>query len=91
MRLRSNELSTHVGEQVTVAGWVQSIRRLAKVAKLAGAPAAPAAGATVHARLGDRVAAGQPLYTLHAETPGELDYALEFAASHAPVFTVEPE
>ena len=31
MRLRSYELPTHVGEQVTVAGWIQSIRRLAKV------------------------------------------------------------
>jgi nondiscriminating aspartyl-tRNA synthetase len=31
MRIRSSELSAHVGEQVTVAGWVHSIRRLAKV------------------------------------------------------------
>jgi len=31
MRLRSVELPTHVGEQVTIAGWIHSIRRLAKV------------------------------------------------------------
>jgi nondiscriminating aspartyl-tRNA synthetase len=31
MRVRSYELSTHVGEQVVVAGWLQSIRRLGKV------------------------------------------------------------
>jgi nondiscriminating aspartyl-tRNA synthetase len=31
MRVRSFELSTHVGEQVAVAGWLQSVRRLGKV------------------------------------------------------------
>jgi nondiscriminating aspartyl-tRNA synthetase len=31
MRIRSNELATHVGEQVAVAGWLQSVRRLGKV------------------------------------------------------------
>ncbi|HEX2685968.1 MAG TPA: aspartate--tRNA(Asn) ligase [Kofleriaceae bacterium] len=31
MRIRSSELATHVGEQVAVAGWLQSIRRLGKV------------------------------------------------------------
>jgi len=54
-------------------------RRLAQVAKLAGAPDAAAAGLFVHARLGDWVQAGQPLYTIHAQSRGELDYAREFA------------
>ena len=54
-------------------------RRLAQVAKLAGAPGAPAAGVYMHVRLGDRVEAGQSLYTIHAETRGELNYAREFA------------
>jgi thymidine phosphorylase len=53
-------------------------RRLSKLAKLAGAPQAPAAGIDLHVHLGDRVDAGQPLFTLHAETSGQLGYALEF-------------
>ncbi|MDZ7788994.1 MAG: thymidine phosphorylase family protein [Xanthomonadales bacterium] len=57
-------------------------RRLAQVAKLAGAPGAPAAGVYMHVRLGDRVEAGQPLYTIHAETRGELNYAREFAETN---------
>lgn len=57
-------------------------RRLAKAAKLAGAPGAKAAGVDLHVRLGDAVERGQPLYDLHAETPGELDYAIEFVRQH---------
>lgn len=66
------------------AGWVAFIdnRRLATAAKLAGAPQAPAAGLVLHARLGDRVQKGQPLFTLHAQTPGELDYATVYVADH---------
>jgi len=54
-------------------------RHLAKVAKLAGAPDAKAAGVELHAKVGDRVDAKQPLYTVHAETRGELDYSLAYA------------
>ncbi len=57
-------------------------RRLATAAKLAGAPHAPAAGLVLQARLGDRVEKGQPLFTLHAQTPGELDYASVYVADH---------
>ena len=63
-------------------------RRLAKVAKLAGAPHAPAAGMMVHVRLGDRVEAGQPLFTLHAEAEGELAYALSYLAGIGDVIAV---
>lgn len=65
------------------AGQVTSIdnRKLAKVAKLAGAPRAPMAGVDFHAPLGTAVKIGQPLYTVHAETPGELAYALDYAKS----------
>jgi thymidine phosphorylase len=65
-------------------GYVAAIdnRRIARVAKLAGAPGAKAAGVEMHVRLGDRVEAGQPLYTVHADTIGELVYSLEFASSH---------
>lgn len=64
------------------AGVVTAIdnRRIAKIAKLAGAPDAKAAGLEMHARLGDEVDTGAPLYTIHAETPGELAYALEYTS-----------
>jgi thymidine phosphorylase len=53
-------------------------RRIAKVAKLAGAPTDPAAGVYSHVRIGDSVDVGDPLYTIHAEAKGELEYALDF-------------
>lgn len=58
-------------------------RRLARIAKLAGAPQAPCAGIDLHVRCGDFVERGQPLFTLHAGSPGELAYALEYARSQA--------
>ena len=64
-------------------------RLLARVAKLAGAPKAPAAGLDLHVRLGQRVVRGEPLYTVHAETPGELAYALDFAAGKTDVVSIE--
>lgn len=63
-------------------------RRLAKVAKLAGAPDAKAAGVELHIRLNDMIKAGQPLYTIHAEAPGELAYALDYAAANANIYEV---
>jgi len=72
------------------AGLVTAIdnRQLARVAKLAGAPASKAAGLEIHVRIGARVHAGQPLFTLHAQTPGELAYAREYLAAHDEVVTV---
>lgn len=66
------------------AGRVSSIdnRRLAKVAKLAGAPDAKAAGVEIHVRLGAEVGAGAPLYTVHAEAPGELAYSLDYVVAN---------
>jgi len=66
-------------------------RRLGRVAKLAGAPAAPAAGVELHVHLGDRVEAGEPLYTIHAETRGELEYAREFAGNNGDIIRLDPE
>lgn len=62
------------------AGAVDRIdsRRLSRVAKLAGAPEAKAAGLELHVRLGEPVSKGQPAFTVHAESPGELDYALAY-------------
>jgi len=63
-------------------------RRLAKVAKLAGAPHDPLAGVDFLSPLGTRVAAGQPLYLIHAETPGELNYALSYARAHPDIIAL---
>ncbi|MCX2720932.1 thymidine phosphorylase family protein [Roseibium salinum] len=45
-------------------------RLIARVAKLAGAPRQKSAGVRLLVRSGDRVEAGEPLYEIHAETPG---------------------
>jgi len=74
------------------AGRVGAIdnRRLARAAKLAGAPQDAAAGAVIHVRLGDAVARGQPLFTLHAQAPGELAYASAYVRGQAPIVTIDP-
>lgn len=64
-------------------------RRLAKAAKLAGAPQAPAAGIDLHARLTDLVEAGQPLFTVHAQSRGQLNYALHYIAAQYGIITIE--
>ncbi|AMO24768.1 thymidine phosphorylase family protein [Ramlibacter solisilvae] len=56
-------------------------RRLARVAKLAGAPKSPCAGIDLLVQHGDFVERGQPLFVLHAASPGALAYAAEYARS----------
>jgi thymidine phosphorylase len=58
-------------------------RRLARIAKLAGAPKAASAGIDLMVRNGDFVERGQPLFTLHAASPGELSYAMAYALAQA--------
>lgn len=72
------------------AGTVMAIdnRLLARTAKLAGAPKTPAAGMVFHAPLGTLVAVGQPLFTLHAGSPGELAYALAYAQAQDNLVTI---
>lgn len=71
-------------------GLVVSIdnRRLAKAAKLAGAPDAKAAGLELHTPLGFEVERKMPLFTLHAETRGELAYALEYIENHPTIIDI---
>lgn len=66
-------------------------RVLARIAKLAGAPGAPAAGVDLQVRLGDRVDAGQPLFSVHAESTGELAYALDYYRQHLDVIQLNEE
>jgi thymidine phosphorylase len=63
-------------------------RRIAMAAKLAGAPASPAAGASLEVKVGDRVARGQALFHLHAQTAGQLAYAQAYVAAQQDIVTV---
>jgi len=63
-------------------------RHIAQLAKLAGAPRIPAAGVELHVRLGDAVDKDQPLFTIHAEAPGELAYALRYLDAPRPIVSV---
>jgi len=65
-------------------------RKLARLAKLAGAPEAKAAGVRMNVRLGHEIDKGQPMLHVHAETRGELAYALEYAARSGDIVKVEP-
>jgi thymidine phosphorylase len=76
--------SQHAGKVVAVDN-----RRLAAIAKLAGAPKALAAGLCFHTPIGSMVAVGQPWITIHAESPGELAYALAYARSQENVIALQ--
>jgi thymidine phosphorylase len=73
------------------AGRVAEIdnRKIAKLAKLAGAPEAKAAGVELHVKLGSTVSAGEPVCTVHAEAPGELAYALQYASSNPGIVRID--
>lgn len=72
-------------------GVVKSIdnRRLARLAKLAGAPSDQAAGIRLHANVGARLEADEPLFTLYTMSPGERDYALEYYVQNKDMFEIE--
>lgn len=61
-------------------GMVTSIdnRFIAQIAKLAGAPHAKAAGVELLTPVGSQVTIGQPLFIIHSEASGELDYAKNY-------------
>lgn len=77
--------------QTEKPGKVSSIdnRRLARLAKLAGAPISPAAGIEMLTTLGAEVEANQPLFVIHAQTPGELDYAITFLENESEIIQVK--
>ena len=89
--LREPPRAEHVQPLVAAqAGHVLEIdnRKLSRLAKLAGAPQRPAAGVQLLTRLGDRVEANQPLLLLHAQTPGELAYALDYARTAGSIIRI---
>lgn len=63
-------------------------RKLSRLAKLAGAPHRMSAGIKFFAPLETVVNKGQVLFTLYAESPGELDYALEYYNSANHIITI---
>lgn len=74
----------------TASGHIASInnRKIAKLAKLAGAPDVKAAGLQIHVKLGTEVKAGAPIITVHADTTGELAYALDYAQLHSDIVEI---
>ena len=66
------------------AGTVTSLDNfaIARIARLAGAPLARGAGVDVLVRLGDGVAAGEPMLRIHAEEPHDLRFAADYLDSH---------
>ncbi len=64
-------------------------RRLAYIAKLAGAPKSKAAGIELLTPLNTEVEKGQPLFVVHSETPGELDYAITFLKQESDIVQLE--
>jgi len=69
----------------SAAGRIREIDcwEIARVAKRAGAPANPAAGVRLLRTVGDPVAAGEPVFEIHAESASQLDFARAYAAEHA--------
>jgi thymidine phosphorylase len=53
--------------------------RLARIARLAGAPQVSGAGVDLLRKVDDPVAAGQPLYRIHARYPADLSFARDMA------------
>ena len=64
-------------------------RRISRLAKLAGAPFDATAGLRLHVNVGSEVAAGEPLFTLFSDSPGERDYALAYYRHNPDIFVIE--
>lgn len=64
-------------------------RFIARLAHFVGAPIVKTAGLEMQVKLGDQIEQGQPLFTLHAEESGELNYALEFLQQHPNAIRIE--
>lgn len=81
----SHVVTAHAGGVVAAI----DTRLVARAAKLAGAPRDPAAGALMQVRVRETVQLGQPLFTLYADSLGELQYALGFLRSQLPTVRIE--
>lgn len=72
------------------AGIVRSIdnRKLARIAKLAGAPNVPSAGVLYNAPLGKQIHKGDLLFSIYAESNGELEYASDYMKSNNAIINI---
>lgn len=62
-------------------------QQLARIARFAGAPRNAGAGVDLFRKLGDRVAAGEPLYRIHASFPADFAFATR-AAERSTGYTI---
>ena len=74
-------------------GFVKSIdnRRIAQVAKLAGTPHDKVAGIDFHAPIGKGIEKGEPLFTIHADSKGQIEYALNYVRSSPSMIKIGEE
>ncbi|MDQ3108681.1 MAG: thymidine phosphorylase family protein [Bacteroidota bacterium] len=72
-------------------GIIKSVdnRKLARIAKLAGAPKVPSAGIVYYASLGKKINKGDLLFSIYAESNGELEYAKEYFNSLNTLIEIE--
>jgi len=63
-------------------------RKIAKLAKLSGAPQSKTAGIVLNVHLGEKIEKSQLLYTLYAESQGELNYAMGYKNNHNDILTI---
>tara|TARA_R110002072_G_scaffold175495_8_gene331296 strand:- start:8124 stop:9626 length:1503 start_codon:yes stop_codon:yes gene_type:complete len=63
-------------------------RKIAKLAKLSGAPQSKLAGILLNTHLGEKIEENQLLYTIYAESKGELNYALEYKNYHNDILII---
>jgi len=63
-------------------------RKIAKLAKLSGAPEFKSSGIKLNVHLGNTIKKGQLLYTIYAEAPGELKYAMNYLNAHKDIMTI---
>ena len=59
------------------------------VAKLAGAPRAKFAGVDFLSPLGSKVEKGQTLFVIHAESEGQMQYALDYVTQNPDIIGIE--
>lgn len=66
-------------------------RYISRLAKLAGAPLSKAAGVDLFTHIGTVIQTSQPLFTIHAQTKGELNYAIDFLNQGHEIFQIDDD
>jgi len=69
-----------------IGGKVASIDNslISKIARAAGAPKDPTAGLYIDKHVGEKVGAGEPLFTVYAQNAGKLEDAIEISRKQSP-------